>query len=70
MFFQENTAKTQSNDYLSSAGQRCSRRCWINPTTPHRILDSTVAHATVGFRPVATPAAETMSPETLPAHLH
>ena len=41
----------------------------LDPTMAHRILGSIVAHAAMGSRPVATPAAETMSPETVPIYL-
>ena len=38
------------------------------PRVPHRMLCSTVAHATVGLRPAAAPAAEAF-PEPVPVHL-
>ena len=40
----------------------------LDPTLAHRILGSNAAHAAMGSRPVATPAAEA-SPEPVPVHL-
>ena len=48
--------------------ETCSRDCWINPMVAHRILGSIVAHAAMGSRPVAMPAAVTF-PEPVPVHL-